>query len=391
LTPYTLIENTSQLEDCYQQLKDVDWITFDTEFVGEKRYTTLICLIQVGSPKGNFLIDPLKVQDLAPFFELIANPGILKITHAGENDYRLLHQQFGILPKHVFDTQMAAGLLGYRYPSGLGKIVSGELKIQLRKGFAVTDWEARPFTKRQLDYALEDVVILEPLWRSLTTKLKAVGRMDWAQEECRRMQDANYYYQDPHHEALTSNLITNLKRKEQVFLIRLFAWRRSEAERQDYSKNMILPSKLISQIVKGMRGGLRGLQDNRRIPDRTVKRFGHSFVEMYEAPPTDEELSIIKRLPTPPDEDARDEILLSLLYLLMKYRCQEEGISHSLVMPRSAIRNMKNDPAVLESTLGNGWRRQLLGNDFVRWLEHYDHLDLRIEGGQIAITVDGKK
>ena len=391
MTPYTLIENTRQLEDCYDQLKDAQWITFDTEFVGEKRFTTLICLIQVGAEQGNFLIDPLRVEDLSPFFKLIENPDILKITHAGENDYRLLYQQFGVLPKNVFDTQMAAGLLGYRYPSGLGKIVAGELKIQLRKGFAVTDWEARPFTKRQLDYALEDVVILEPLWRSLTKKLEANGRMDWAQEECNRMENAAFYYQDPNHEALTSNLITNLKRKEQVFLIRLFSWRRHEAQRQDYSKNMILPSKLISQIVKGMRGGLRGLQDNRRIPDRTVKRYGRTFVDMYEAPATEDELSIIHRLPSAPDEDARDEILLSLLYLLMKYRCQEEGISHSLVMPRSAIRNMKNDPAVLESTLGSGWRRQLLGNDFVRWLEHYEDLDLRIEGGQIAISVERKK
>ncbi|RMF00113.1 MAG: ribonuclease D, partial [Bacteroidetes bacterium] len=240
-------------------------------------------------------------------------------------------------------------------------------------------------------YALEDVVILEPLWRSLTKKLEAAGRMDWAQEECKRMEDAAFYYQHPHHEALTSNLITNLKRKEQVFLIRLFAWRRTEAERLDYSKNMILPSKLISQIVKAMRGGLRGLQDNRRIPERIVKRYGRTFVRMYEAPPSEEELAIIKRLPSPPDEDARDEILLSILYLLMKYRCQDEGISHSLVMPRSAIRNMKNDPAVLESTLGSGWRRQLLGNDFVRWLEHYEDLELRIEGGQIAIRVDPKK
>ncbi|RMF01545.1 MAG: ribonuclease D, partial [Bacteroidetes bacterium] len=137
LIPYTLIENSRQLEACYEQLKDADWITFDTEFVGEKRFTTLICLIQLSSEEANFLIDPIRVEDLRPFFDLIEDPHILKITHAGENDYRLLYQQFNVLPKNVFDTQLAAGLLGYRYPSGLGKLVSAELNVQLKKGFAV--------------------------------------------------------------------------------------------------------------------------------------------------------------------------------------------------------------------------------------------------------------
>jgi ribonuclease D len=167
LTKYQLIEDQRALDRFYDELRDVEWMCFDTEFVGEKRFRTLICLIQVTCPAGNYLLDPIRLPNIDPLLDLISNPDILKITHAGENDYRLLYQQYGILPSNVFDTQIAAGMLGYHYPSGLGKIVSGELNINLRKGYAVTDWESRPFSQKQLDYALEDVVILEPLWRKL--------------------------------------------------------------------------------------------------------------------------------------------------------------------------------------------------------------------------------
>lgn len=387
---YHLIENQKQLDQFQKDLEGVDWLCFDTEFVGEKRYQTLICLIQVSCSAGNYLLDPLRLPNLDPLLDLIVNPDILKITHAGENDYRLLYQQYDILPSNTFDTQIAAGLLGYHYPSGLSKITSGEININLRKGFAVTDWEARPFSQKQLDYALEDVIILEPLWRKLSSRLEKEGRTEWMNEECKRLETAEFYYQDPYHEALSSNLITSLKKRDQVFLMRLFMWRRHEAQRLNQSKNMILQTKLISQIVKAMRGGKQGLKENRRIPDYISRKHSNTWSDLFEAPATPEELAVLKRLPNPPQDDARDEVLLELLYLLMKYRCLEENISHALVMPRNAIRRMKNDPEVRENILGSGWRKELLGADFVLWLEQYELLELKIKGGQIGIAIPGK-
>lgn len=387
MIPYELIENPAQLEEFARATQGIDWLCFDTEFVGEKRFQTLICLVQVTCERGNYLLDPLKLPHMRPLLDLLQDPKVLKITHAGENDYRLFYQQYGVLPINTFDTQIAAGLLGHRYPSGLAKIVSTELGQTLKKGFAVTDWEARPFSKKQLDYALEDVVVLVPLWRQMEQKLRDRNRWDWAREECGRMEKEDFYYQDPHHEALNSNLILSLKTREQVFLLRLFAWRREEAQRLDHSKNMVLPQKLIAQIVRAIRGGKQALLENRRIPDHLVRKHGKTLEDLYERPVEPEERAVLKRLPSPPDEDARDEMLLELLYLLMKYRCLEEGIAHALVMPRNAIRRMKNDPEVLEDMLGSGWRSELLGRDFVNWLEHYDSLELSIDGGQIAIKV----
>ncbi|KAA3621203.1 MAG: ribonuclease D, partial [Bacteroidetes bacterium] len=168
---FIFIEDEGALYDFYEQNKNVAWLGFDTEFVGEKRFFTRLCLVQVSTPNGHYIIDPFKVDDLQPFSDMLENPDILKITHAGDNDYRLMNSLYGTVPQNIFDTQIAAGFVGYRYPLSYGKLVEGETGRRLKKGFAVTDWERRPLGKKQLDYALLDVLPLFNLWRSLHGKL----------------------------------------------------------------------------------------------------------------------------------------------------------------------------------------------------------------------------
>ncbi|MFQ5447339.1 MAG: ribonuclease D, partial [Saprospiraceae bacterium] len=172
---FTLIEDVDALEDFARQHEQTEWMCFDTEFIGEKRFITTICLIQVASPEGVFLIDPLKCADLQPFLDLLANDRILKITHAGANDYRLFYTHYGIVPRNTFDTQVAAGFVGYKYPVAFNKLVDSELDIRLSKGYSVTNWEARPFQKKQLRYALDDVIYLYDLWQNLGNKLRKRG------------------------------------------------------------------------------------------------------------------------------------------------------------------------------------------------------------------------
>lgn len=385
---YQLIGNDQQLRLFYEANRTTEWMCFDTEFVGEKRYQTRLCLIQVTSPYGNYLIDPFPIRDLNPFLDLLTDPAIAVITHAGDNDYRLLNAVYGIVPANVWDTQLAAGLLGYRYPTSLSKLVESELGIHLKKGYAVTDWEDRPFSKKQLNYALEDVLPLRDLWLSLEGKLAKKGRLEWVKEECARMARPAYYERDPHQEALTSNMMRSLKTREQIFLLRLYEWRRKLAEEKDYSKEMILSSKLIGHIVKAIRSGKEALLENRRVPASIVNRHGSEWERLYQAPATPQEKALLAQIPSDDDEDERDEILIEFLYLLMKYRCMEEGISPSLVMPRNAIKRMKKDDAVREDMLGRGWRREMLGDEFESWIAHFDDLKLTIDGGEVRISFD---
>ena len=388
---YTLIDTADELRAFGDRCRGIDWIGFDTEFIGEKRYHTLLCLIQVACEHGNFLIDPIALRDdLGPFLALLEDPDIVTITHAGDNDYRLLNIQYGTVPRNVFDTQVAAGFIGHRYPTSFAKLVEAEVGARLGKGYAVTDWSQRPMREKQIKYALNDVIYLRELYDNISAKLAQNGRGDWAREECALWEDPASYERDPNHELLNSNLARSSRTKERVFLMRLYEWRRSEAERKDYSKEMILPSKVISQLVRGVRAGKEAMHENRRLPSKTVSRFGDLFVRMYNREATPEELAVVKTIKRSSQEDEEDDMIIELLYLLMKYRAADADISHALVMPRNAIRRMKSDPAVLSDLLGSGWRRQLLGDQFVEWLRNFDRLKVRIDGSQISLDVATK-
>ena len=384
---YTFIKTHEALDDFAEECKDIKWMGFDTEFIGEKRYHTLLCLIQVSCEHGYYLIDPIAIENLDPFIDMLEDPNIVKITHAGDNDYRLLYAQFDCIPKNVFDTQVAAGFIGHRYPMSFAKLVDAETGVQLGKGYAVTDWAQRPMSPKQIKYALNDVIYLRELYDKICAHLDANGRREWAFEECALMTSEDYYYRDPNHEFLNSNIARSSRTNERVFLQRLYEWRRSTAEEKNYSKEMILQSKLISQLTRGVKGGLNSMMENRRLPQSTVKRYGKLFVEMYNREATEEEMAIAKSIQRGSQEDEEDDMLIELLYLIMKYRANESEISHALVMPRNAIKRMKQDPEARDTILGSGWRKDLLGPDFVNWLQNFDQLTLKIEGGKIALGV----
>ncbi|MEL6922928.1 MAG: ribonuclease D, partial [Bacteroidota bacterium] len=238
---FVLIEEAAELSRFYEENKAVEWLCFDTEFIGERRYLTLLCLIQVGTVNGFYMIDALKIKDLQPFFKLIEDPNILKITHAGDNDYRLLNAVGGVVPKNVFDIQLAAGFVGYKYPVSFRKLVGNELGIHLAKSYTVADWEARPLAAKALKYALEDVLYLYPIYERIMQKLQELNRVDWVAEENLVWEKAETYELHPYREALKGSLIKNLKPQQQAFLLRLYVWRDEEARRKNYSKEMILP------------------------------------------------------------------------------------------------------------------------------------------------------
>jgi ribonuclease D len=386
LPAYELIETEEGLASFYDAHKDLSWLAFDTEFVGEKRFFTRLCLIQVASEKGIYLIDPFAVEDLQPFLDLIQDPAITKITHAGDNDYRLLFNLYGIVPKGIFDTQLAAGFVGYNYPTSFGKLVEGETGIRLKKGYAVTDWEARPLKSRQLSYAINDVIHLEELWEKLSGKLEQRGRKSWAEQEFAELETAEYYWRDPHAEAINNKLMHSLKKREQAFLIRLLEWRRTLAEKRNHSKDMVLPSKNISYIVRGISSGKDALSQNRRIPGKLVQKYGTLFEQLYDKGITDEEKALLEKIPTEVDEDPREKVVIEMLYQVIKYKCMEEEMSINMVLPRNILRQIRANDKNAYRLLGHGWRKDWLGAYFVNWLATAQSLDLQLLEDKIVLV-----
>lgn len=386
LPDYTLIETPAQLEDFYEQHRKLDWIGFDTEFVGEKRYTTTLCLIQTISEAGLCLIDSIKLKDkLGPFLRILEDERIEKTTHAGDNDYRLLYNLYGTLPRHVFDTQIAAGFVGYNYPTSFRKLVEGETGRRLKKGYAVADWEKRPFDSKALKYALDDVISLPGLYKNLRKKLEDRNRVHWAAEEFSQLEKATYYYKDPHHDALNSNIMRSLNKRDKIFLLRLFAWRNTTAERRDHSKEMVLPAKYISHIVRGISSGANALRQNRRIPNKLAKKYGDEFERLYKKEATQEELDILKRLPSDSNTSPEEDVLMELLYHVIKYRCLQEDISINMVVPRQILKSIRSGEETAREAIGEGWRKEMLGAYFTEWLATAKKMDVRLYDDRIEL------
>lgn len=385
---YQFIDTQEHLHQFAADNQNLDWLAFDTEFVGEKRFHTRICLIQVATVNGNYLIDPFGVKDLSPLFNFITDERVLKITHAGENDYRLFYRSHGIVPRNLFDTQIAAGFIGYKYPISFQKLVEGELGVFLKKGYAVADWEARPLKKKQLLYALNDILYLYDLWQKINEKLENAGRQAWAKEEVKALESEEYYQRDPNKEALDNNLIKSLRLKEQAFLMRLFKWRSAIAEQKDYSREMVLPNKLLGQIVRSIGAGKEALFQNRRIPPKVAKEHGKVFEDLYNQQVTETERAILKQVGSDNINDPKEEILIEILYLVMKYNCLEQGIAPNLVLSKSTLKKLRKNNDLNKSILGKGWRQTFLGNDFSEWLSNLDNLRVKHEDGKITLQLD---
>jgi ribonuclease D len=287
----------------------------------------------------------------------------------------------------VFDTQIAAGLVGYRYPVALRKLVESELNGRMNKSYTVADWETRPFNHKQLRYALDDVLPLYDLWRALEDHLRRYGRTEWAREEFRQLEQEEFYARDPNKEALDSRLMHSLSSREQVFLIRLYDWRRQMAREKNYSKEMVLPNKLMGHIVRTIQSGKDALRNNRRIPDKLAERYGEAFEQLYSREITPEERRLLDRIAHDEAEDPREEILIEMLYLAIKYKCLEENVSPNLVLPRALLKKLRLSAGLVDEVLEESWRGQFLGEHFLNWLRKFDQLEIRMEGGQIRFQL----
>ena len=388
---YTFIDTDKALNQFAEENRGIEWMCFDTEFVGEKRYHTLLCVIQIKTIHGNYVIDPIKLKNIKVILDLLEDPTVVKITHAGENDYRLFSRQFNLTPQNTFDTQIAAAFLNYKYPISFQKLVSSELKVELKKGYTVTNWEARPLSKQQIGYALDDVLPLYDLWQSLRNQLIRLGRLEWAKEEFEALENASRYEKNPHDEALQSILMQKSSQREKIFLLRLFAWRRDVAEYKNYSKEMILPSKMIGHIVKGMKAGKNALKGNRRLPNKIIEQQWDTFEAFYNQPATTEEKALIQLVRSTRSDDPEKDLLFEILYSVIKYKCLESGVAVEIAFPRADFKKIKEDINHADVVFKEGWRQQFFGKTFNSWLKNSKHLHIEIVKQTIQLIMNNER
>lgn len=191
------IETADELAVFCGKIAPSAWLALDTEFIREKTYYPQLCLLQISNGTVAACIDPLKLNSLEPLLEIIMNPAIVKIFHAGRQDLEIFHHQWQRVPGPVFDTQLAAALLGLGEQIGYANLVKQLLGVELSKSHTRADWSLRPLQEGQLRYALDDVVYLGRLYTELRTRLAEKDRLNWMTEEFEQLADNTTYAVDP--------------------------------------------------------------------------------------------------------------------------------------------------------------------------------------------------
>jgi len=364
----------------------------DTEFMGEGRYQPLLCLVQIALDADDdsgeaevIVLDPLTEEfDPAPLAEVLADPEIEVVLHAARQDVALLRRDWGAPLRNVFDTQVAAGFAGMRAQLGYEPLLKETLGVRLRKSASFTRWDDRPLTREQLGYAREDVLHLLALSSALQDRLRDLGRLEWAREECRFFEDIDDR-RDLDTVFAKLPRVNSLEPAQRAVARELVEWREAAAQQGDRPVSSVLHDAALVEIAKRRPQNVERLRQIRGLNDATLHRRGKAIVEAVARGREREPIAVEGVRPSSPDAD--DAPLIALGEALIRTRAMEAELAYELLAARADLQRIvtavrEGDGEAPVRTL-QGWRREVVGAEL---LELFDGrralrvgLDRRIE------------
>ncbi len=355
-------------------------LALDTEFMGEGRYRTLLCLVQLAIPESEdaaeriLVLDPLPEDfDGSPLAGVLADPAVQVIVHAGRQDVALVRRRLATEVRNVFDTQVAAGFAGLGAQSSYDSLLSEVLGLRVAKTASFTRWDARPLSPEQLAYAREDVVHLHELASELERRLAQLGRLQWALEECEPLERSSDE-RDP--EAIFARLprVGTLNASARPIGRELVQWREQTAARADRPVQSVLGDAALVEIAKRRPTSRAELEKIRGVGAVAGGRRGQDLLDAVErgrARPPDPPPQV-ERAPTPKPDDAP---LVALAEALLRARAREAGLAYELLAARADLHAIvatarvgHRDGEADVRTL-RGWRRELVGAELLELLE----------------------
>ena len=375
------IDTPNQLTALCEQLRRHDWLTLDTEFLREKTYRPRLCLLQVANPEVIACIDPLALDDLSPLLEVLYDTGITKVLHAAHQDLEIFFEMRGTLPAPVFDTQIAATLLGHGDQIGYGNLVKAELGIELDKAHARTDWCHRPLDDAQLDYAADDVRHLREIYLRQRQKLAELGREEWLLADFDELVDSSRY-SNPPEEAWRRVKGSNRLRGVQLAVLQsLASWREQQAQQSNRPRRWILKDEVLLDLAKQMPTDEGRLRRIRGLEEGSVQRHGTTLLKC---------IAEAKRLPKEQWPTLKEgqrlspeqEPLVDMLMALLRERCRQQCISPSAVAGRRELERLVLGESGIP--LLHGWRAAIAGQALQALL--HGELTLWIEQGRLMVS-----
>ena len=352
-----IIADPAALAAFVTRMMNRDWIAVDTEFLRERTYYPRLCLIQIGDGAEIGLIDPLAIERLEPLAELFAEPAVIKVFHSAEQDLEVLHQRFGGVPAPLFDTQIAAALLGYDDQMGYARLVQALLDVTLSKAHTRTDWSRRPLPVGALDYAADDVRYLAQAYEMLRDRLLERGRLAWLDQECHRLADPARFAVDPGRAWRRLRGWHRLDASAQQVLAELAAWREQTAIASDRPRRWVLPDDALTDVARRQPCDARALGALDALPARTAERHGDALLACVARglahPP-----ATLATHPAPPDPQTKRRIKIGMQRLAE--RADAENIAAALLASRQDIAALVAGER--DRRLLTGWRARIAGD-----------------------------
>ncbi len=342
------------------ELKETGIFAYDTEFIGEDSYYPFTCLIQVATTKTVALIDPFKIKDLIPLYTLITDPDVTVLLHSGSQDLEPVARILGEPPSAIFDTQIAAGLVGYPWPLSLTKSISVILNHEVGGHFTFSQWDARPLSKRQRTYAADDVRYLLAVYDFLQTQLDTLGRNNWATEEFSKhttIEEYSFNLQN-----VVKRICRNKHpRKKELQRIQAIASLREEiAITRNLPTRAIIPPECILSLGKKPVETVQQLVSMRGFPKNMANKYGKQILQAVEDAHLQEPVTLRKPNPIEKDPLVRQE--LDGAWSLFNAWCIGNNLSANLVASRPVFTDwylaLREGTQAQQSPLSKGWRNE---------------------------------
>jgi ribonuclease D len=375
----TLITDQHELDGLCARLSTEPYVTVDTEFMRERTYWPILCLVQLGGAKEAAAVDArAETIDLKPVYDLMRAPNVLKVFHAARQDVEIFFHQGGAVPAPIFDSQVAGMVCGFGDAVAYETLVQKLARGTLDKSARFTDWSARPLTERQIAYALADVTYLRKIYEKLRRRLEETGREGWLEAEMAVLTDPETYRLEP--EAAWRRLKVRTRAPRFLAILReVAAWREREAQSRDVPRNRIVRDEALLEIAAHAPTSENALERTRGVSSGFgASRGGKALLEAVKRGidlPEKEAPTLPKKEPPPRGLGP----VIELLKVLLKMRCEADDVAQKLVANSADLEAIAADDAADVPAL-KGWRRELFGNEA-----------LALKRGEIALTVEGRK
>ncbi|HXT80299.1 MAG TPA: ribonuclease D [Acetobacteraceae bacterium] len=377
--PPTLITTTNALRELCEQLHREEFVTVDTEFMRERTYWPILCVLQLGGAQEVAVVDAqAEGIDLAPVAALFADPSVTKVFHAARQDIEIFMLRFRDIPRPLFDTQVAAMVAGFGDQVGYDSLVSAITGGSIDKTHRFSDWAVRPLSPAQIAYAAADVTYLRPVYETLRDRLRAEGRLDWVAEEMAILSNPETYRTDP--DTAWERLRPRSSNRRFLSLLRaLAAWREREAQRINIPRQRLVRDEVLLEIAATAPGSPEALARARGITRGFAEgRTGADLLAHIAAAKAIPE-SELPDVGQPRDNVRPSAALVALLKVLLAAKCEQYHVAPRLVatsddIDRLAVADAPDIPAL------HGWRLEVFGNDA-----------LALKRGALALGVDSRR